>query len=177
MLGLALAALVAPGQFLFIDAGSANLAAARSLPGGLGATIATHDPAIAATLAGRADINLWLIGGRVDPHVGAAIGGRALREIEAMRPDLVLIGVCAVDPAAGIAAFNAEDAEFKRALIRNAGSVAAAILNEKLGTGAPFVIGAAESLHHAVVEADAPEQIVGELAERGIQVHRVAARS
>ena len=120
-LGAALAALAAPGQFVFIDAGSTNLAAARRLPQNLGLTVATHDPAIAAALAGRSDLSLWLIGGRIDPHVGAALGGRALSEIAAMRPDLVLIGVCAVDPAAGIAAFSAEDAEFKRTLIRNAG--------------------------------------------------------
>ena len=174
-LGAALAALAAPGQFVFIDAGSTNLAAARCLPQGFGLTVATHDPAIASALAGRTDLTLWLVGGRVDAFVGAALGGRALSEIAAMRPDLVLIGVCAVDPAAGIAAFSAEDAEFKRTLVKNARSVAAAILNEKLGTGAPFVIGAAESLHHAVIEKDAPERFAGELAERGVQVHRAAA--
>jgi DeoR/GlpR family transcriptional regulator of sugar metabolism len=43
-LGASLAALIAPGQFVFIDAGLTNLAAARRLPDGLGATIATHDP-------------------------------------------------------------------------------------------------------------------------------------
>ncbi len=172
--GAALAALIAPGQFVFIDAGSTNLAAARRMPGRRGATIAPHDPAIAGAHAGRADNNLWLIGGRVDAYVGAALGGQALSEIEAMRPDLVLLGVCAVDPADGIASFNGEDAQIKRALLKNARSVAAAIVNEKLGTGAPFVIGAAESLHDAVVEKDAPERFVRELTERGVAVHRAA---
>jgi DeoR/GlpR family transcriptional regulator of sugar metabolism len=173
-LGAALAALVPPGQFVFIDAGSTNLVAARRLPEGLGATIATHDPAIAAALSGRGDTALWLIGGRVDPYVGAAVGGRALADIEAMRPDLVLIGVCAVDPAGGISAFNAEDAEIKRALLRNASSVAAAVLNEKLGTSAPFAIGAAGAVRQIVVEADAPERFVQELSAQGVVVHRAA---
>jgi len=95
-----------------------------------------------------------------------------------VRPDLVLLGVCALDPAAGVAAFNAEDADIKRALLRNAGSAAAAVLNEKLGTGAPFVIAPTDSLRQVVVEADAPEPLVRELRGRGVIVHSaVAART
>jgi DeoR/GlpR family transcriptional regulator of sugar metabolism len=171
-LGEALAALVGSGQFVFIDAGSTNLAAARRLAPGLGVTVATHDPAIAAALSGREDVSLWLIGGRVDPHVGAALGGRALADIEAMRPDLVLLGVCALDATAGLSAFNAEDAELKRALVRNARSVAAAVTNDKLGTGAPFAIGPSDSLDCVVLEADAPEEKARELSALGLAVSR-----
>jgi len=174
-LGAALAELVAPRQLVFIDAGSTNLQAARALPVGINVTIATHDPAIAAALSGRTDVDLWLIGGRVDPHVGAALGGRALREIEAMRPDLVLLGVCAIDPTEGVAAFRAEDADIKRALAEKAGAIAAAVINEKLGAGAPFVIGPVEILHRIVLEADAPETLAQQIAARGILVRRAAA--
>ena len=173
-LGEALVELVGPGQFVFIDAGSTNLAAARLLPNGLDLTVATHDPNVAAALSARSDIRVWLIGGRVDRTVGAALGGRTLSDIEAMRPDLVLLGVCALDPAGGVAAFNAEDADIKRALLRNTGSVAAAVLNEKLGTGGPFAIGPANSLRRVVVEADAPEPLVRELKGRGVIVYSAA---
>ena len=100
--------------------------------------MATHDPAIAAALTAKPQITLWLIGGRVSRETGAAVGGRTLAEVEALRPDLAFLGVCALDPLEGIAAFDPEDAEIKRALLRNAGRVAAAILNEKLETGAPL---------------------------------------
>ena len=173
-LGEAVVELVGPGQFVFIDAGSTNLAAARLLPNGLDLTVATHDPKVAAALSGRSDIRVWLIGGRVDRTVGAALGGRTLSDIEAMRPDLVLLGVCALDPAGGVAAFSAEDADIKRALLRNAGSVAAAVLNEKLGTRAPFAIGPADSLRRVVVEADAPEPLVRGLKRRGVIVYSAA---
>src|SRR5580698_3583999 len=46
-LGRALAALVVPDSFVFIDAGSTNLAAARAFSEDLRVTVATHDPAIA----------------------------------------------------------------------------------------------------------------------------------
>ena len=52
-LGRAAAALARPGQVLLIDAGSTNAAIARALPAGLGVTVATNAPDIAADLVGR----------------------------------------------------------------------------------------------------------------------------
>jgi DeoR/GlpR family transcriptional regulator of sugar metabolism len=64
-----------------------------------------------------------VIGGRVDPLIGAALGGRTWADIEALRPDVALLGVCALDPVAGAAAFDPEDAEIKRAAGRKASIV------------------------------------------------------
>ena len=171
-LGRALAALVAPGSFIFIDSGSTNLAAAKAFPGGLRVTAATHDPAIATALLAKPEVAVWLIGGRIDPHIGAALGGRTLGDVEALRPDLAFLGVCALDPVGGIAAFDPEDAEIKRAILRNSRRVAAAVLNEKLETSAPFAVGSAESLDTVVLEAGAAEPVARAFAERGVNVRR-----
>jgi DeoR/GlpR family transcriptional regulator of sugar metabolism len=171
-LGMALAALVVPNSLVFVDSGSTNLAAAKAFPDDIRLTAATHDPAIAAVLMTKREVTLWLIGGRVDPRIGAAVGGRTLADVEALRPDLALLGVCALDPIAGAAAFDPEDAEIKRALFRNSTSVAAAILNEKLETSAPFAIGPAESLDSVVLEADAPQIVACAFADRGMTVLR-----
>jgi DeoR/GlpR family transcriptional regulator of sugar metabolism len=171
-LGQELAALVAPGSLVFVDSGSTNLAAARALADNLRLTVATHDPAIAAALLAKTEVTLWLIGGRVDREIGAALGGRTLADVEALRPELALLGVCALDPLGGVAAFDPEDAEIKRAILRNSGRVAAAVLNEKLETSAPFAVGHAESLDCVVLEADAPESVADAFAERGISVRR-----
>jgi DeoR/GlpR family transcriptional regulator of sugar metabolism len=171
-LGQALAALIAPDSLLFVDSGSTNLAAVKAFPDDLRLTVATHDPAIAAVLLAKRQVKLWLIGGRVDARVGAALGGRTLADVEALRPELALLGVCALDPVAGVAAFDPEDAEIKRALLRNSSRVAAAVLNEKLETRAPFALGLAESLERVVLEANAPEPIARAFAERGMTVLR-----
>jgi DeoR/GlpR family transcriptional regulator of sugar metabolism len=173
-LGQTLAALVAPGSFVFVDSGSTNLAAARAFPKDLRLTVATHDPAIAAALLANPEVTLWLIGGRVDREIGAALGGRTLADVEALRPEFALLGVCALDPLGGIAAFDPEDAEIKRAILRNAGRLAAAVRNEKLETSAPFAVGRAESLDCVVLEADAPESVGRAFADRRITVLRAA---
>ena len=144
----------------------------KAFPEDLPVTAATHDPAIAAALSAKTEVTVWLIGGRVDRAIGAALGGRTLADVEALRPELALLGVCSLDPVGGIAAFDPEDAEIKRAILRNSGRVAVAVLNEKLETSAPFAVGRAESLDCVVLEADAPESVAVAFAERGINVCR-----
>ena len=113
-----------------------------------------------------------VIGGRVDPRSGAALGARALRDAREIRVDLAFLGACAVDAEAGVAAFDAEEAEFKRLIAEGAKAVAAAVTTDKLGTAAPFAVAPASRLTHLVVEADAPESDVASLRAAGVTVTR-----
>jgi DeoR/GlpR family transcriptional regulator of sugar metabolism len=176
-LGQKLASIIQPGQFVFIDTGSTNLAVARSLPKITGLTVATHDPTIAAVLADRRDLTLITIGGQVNPIVGAAVDGRALRQILELRPELLLLGICAIDADDGLAAFYSEDAQMKRALLERSSSVAIGVLNEKLSASAPFQVGPVDVVADLVVEADAPKQVVMGFESRGIHVHRAKTLS
>ncbi len=174
-LGRAGAGLIAkamrPHEVLFLDAGSTNLAVARALPPDLQITVVTHAPHIAAALASLPGIDLVMIGGRVDRRCGAALGLRALRDLDAIRIDLAFLGACAVDAAAGLAAFDLEDAEFKRAVAQAAAVVAAAAANEKLGTSAPFRVMPSPGLAHLIVEADAGAALTGPFQALGIEIH------
>jgi DeoR/GlpR family transcriptional regulator of sugar metabolism len=170
-LGQKTASIIQPGQLVFIDAGSTNLAVARSLPKSIGLTVATHDPTIAAVLADRTDLTLITIGGQVNPLIGAAVDGRALRQVLELRPDLLLLGICAIDADDGLAAFHSEDAQMKSALLERSGSVAIAVLNEKLSASAPFQVAAVDVVDDLVVEAEAPKRVVSDFESRGIRIH------
>ena len=37
--------------------------------------------------------------------MGAAVGGRAIRDVREVRSDLIVLGACAIDAEAGVAAF------------------------------------------------------------------------
>lgn len=171
-LGRKAAGLVRPGQLLLIDAGSTNLAIARALPGGLGLTVATNGTAIAAALTGRPGIELLVIGGRVDPRAGAALGARAMREVQAIRADLCFLGACAVEAGAGIAAFDAEEAALKAAIVAASGEVAVAATTERLGTAAPYLVAPTSDLVHLVVDAAAPAALIEPFRALGVRVHR-----
>ncbi len=178
-LGRAGAALVAramrPHEVLFLDAGSTNLAVARALPPGLGITVATNAPGVAAVLVGLPGIELVVLGGRIDPRTGAASGLRAMRDLAAMRIDLALLGACALDAEAGLGAFDLEDAEFKRQVAEAAVTVAVVATSAKLATAAPFAVMQAGRLAHLVVEADAPSSLLDPFAALGIAIQRASA--
>jgi DeoR/GlpR family transcriptional regulator of sugar metabolism len=151
-LASAMAGFAERGMTVFLDAGSTNRAAARLLPDNLGLTVATHAPHIAAAIMDRPGIRLFMIGGKVDDKVGAAIGTQALREMERLRPDLAFIGACAIDGAAGVSAFDADDAEYKRLLVRQSRLKLAAAINEKVGTAAPYPVLPVTAFDHIVIE-------------------------
>ena len=170
-----LARVMQPHEVLFLDVGSTNVAVARALSRERPLTVVTHAPLVAAALADAAGIELVMIGGRVDFRSGAALGIRALRDLAAIRIDVALLGACAVDAAAGLAAFLLEDAEFKRAAAQDAAMVLTTATSEKLGTAAPFCVLPADRLAHLVVEADAPTQLVEPFEALGVAIHRAAA--
>ena len=58
-----MASVIQPGQFVFINVGSTNLAAALSLPESICLTVATYGPTIAAVLVDRKDLRLTTIVG------------------------------------------------------------------------------------------------------------------
>jgi DeoR/GlpR family transcriptional regulator of sugar metabolism len=171
-LGAALTELVTKGQFVFIDGGTTNLAAARMIPKNLDLTVATQDPAIAAVLATRQDVTLIMIGGQIKPHLGSAVGVEATRQMMDLRPDLLLLGLCAVDAQAGVWAFDAEDAAFKQSLVKNSRQTITAALNDKLGTAAPFRVCPMKSIKTLIVESNAPRHATRPFVDRGIQIKK-----
>ena len=89
-------------------------------------TVVTHAPVIAAALVENEGVRLVTLGGQVDRQVGAALGGGVLAAVEAIRPDLLLLGACGIDADAGITAHSLDDAAVKRAVAARAGRVAVA---------------------------------------------------
>lgn len=170
-LARAAATLVPPGATVFLDAGSTSLALAYALPAGGGLTVATNAPAIAAALLER-DIATIQLGGLIDARLGAAIGAKALRDAEALRPDVLVLGACGIDPEAGVTAERFEDAEFKRFIASRSRTVMVVATNDRLSTAAPYSVVPLSRVAHAVIEADADEAAAAALAAAGIRILR-----
>jgi DeoR/GlpR family transcriptional regulator of sugar metabolism len=161
-----------PHGVLFIDAGSTNLSVARALPLNLRIPIVANAPHIATVLAPLSDVELIMIGGRLDPHCSTALGAKALRDLEAIRIDLALQGTCALDAAPRLATFDMEDAEFKRAAAQASAMIVTTATNDKLGTSAPFRIIPSARLTHLIVEADASPALLASFEALSIKTHR-----
>ncbi len=151
-LAAAMSDFVEPGMTVFLDAGSTNLAAAQLLPDDLDLTVATHAPHIAAVIMDRPGIRLYMIGGKVDAKVGAAVGAQALHQLQSLRPDIAFVGACAIDGAAGVSAFDADDAAFKQLLVHQSRVKLAAAVNDKAGTVAPYPVAPVTAFDSIIVE-------------------------
>lgn len=157
---------IRPGDTVLIDAGSTHLALARLLDDGCCATIVTNSPQIALALGGFERTRIVLLGGTYHPNEGALFGAATLAEVQRLRPDLALVGVCAVDPARGLAAIDADEAALKQAMLAASVRRAVAVLNERFDDSAPFLFGALDEIDHLVLEADAPPDTVLTLRQR-----------
>jgi len=176
-LGEKLASLLPQGVVIFVDGGSTNQAAMRALPQNHAFTLITNSPSIAAEVAGRECVELIVIGGRVDPRTGGAFGVRTLRDIADLRPDVYLLGTCALDVVAGIAVFGFDEAEFKRTLLAQSRRVIAAATTDKLGTSAPYGVAALHVLGDLVLESDAPAEWVLAAQTEGVSIHHAVTMS
>lgn len=155
-LAAAAASIVRPKQIIVLDTGSTNVAIAAALPDHADLTVVTNSPEACARLLNRRGIEVILIGGRIARNVAGSVGSTALLQIQQIKADLCFLGACALDPDEGVAAFDAEEAEIKRAMVKASGQIAIAMTSEKLMTAAPFAVAAASAVDYLFVEADVP---------------------
>lgn len=163
--------LLQPRQTVFIDAGSTNLAITRAIPPDLPLTIATNALAIATALAGHSHITLILLGGRFDPHSGGCSGSSTLQDIAQISADLFFLGTCGIDPVRGATAFDAAEAEVKRAMATGSAAIAVAATTRKLGTHAPFRVAPPDAIRHLIVPKTAPADLLAAFRAAGSTVH------
>ncbi|UYB51333.1 DeoR/GlpR family DNA-binding transcription regulator [Xanthomonas sp. AM6] len=164
--------LVRPGQVLLIDAGSTNSAIAAALPPRQGLTVVTNAPDIAQLLMPREGFEILLIGGRVDPRIGAAVGAQALQQLRQLRADLCFPGACAIDPERGLWGVDGEESLFKRAMVEASAETIAVVTSDKLGALAAHQVVGVEAIDRLVVEHDAPAGLLAAFAAQAVQVHR-----
>jgi DeoR/GlpR family transcriptional regulator of sugar metabolism len=99
-------------------------------------------------------VNVILIGGLIDRQVGGALGAKAMRDMEALSPDLCILGACGIDLVAGVTTFGFEDAEFKRFAASRSKKVLVAATSDKFGTAAPHGVLPVAQCECLVVERD-----------------------
>ncbi|SAL53051.1 DeoR family transcriptional regulator [Caballeronia sordidicola] len=161
LLAATAASIVRAGQIILLDAGSTNVAIAAALPNNASLTVVTNSPDACSRLMDREGIDVILIGGRMNPRGAGSTGSTALLQVQQIKADLCFLGACAMEPLEGVAAFDAEEAELKRAMVKSSGQVAIAMTSEKLMTAAPYFVAPASGIDYLILEADAPAERVG----------------
>jgi DeoR/GlpR family transcriptional regulator of sugar metabolism len=140
VIGRAAAAMVQPGQVVFVDGGTTCAQLVRALPRELRATVVTHSPSIAMELMDHPEIEVIMLGGRLFRHSIVGIGATTLEAIAQIRADIYFMGVTSLHPELGLSTGNYEEACVKRALCKAAAETIVLASSEKLATASPYRI-------------------------------------
>jgi DeoR/GlpR family transcriptional regulator of sugar metabolism len=175
-IGRAAAALVQPGQVVFIDGGTTAVQMARHLGLQLRATVVTHSPSVALELMPHAGIEVVMIGGRLFRHSIVNVGAGAVEEIRRIRADVYFMGVTGIHPDAGLSTGDLEEANIKRALMTASAETVVLASSEKLGGASAYVIAPIGDVATLVVSDKVPNATLAPYKKLGIAIVRATPR-
>jgi DeoR/GlpR family transcriptional regulator of sugar metabolism len=164
------AALITPGSTVILDGGTTTLAVVRALPAGLGATVITHSPTIAAALLDHATIQVFLIGGMLFKHSAVTCGAAAVEAAARVSADVFLLGVTGVHATAGLTTGDPDEAAMKRALAARAADTYVLASAEKIGTASRFTVLPLADVTGIVTDTPIDHPTVRELALAGVAI-------
>ena len=170
LLGETGAQLIRGGGCIFIDAGTTNLAVAKSIPSELSLTVVTNAPAIAAEAMNLPHCEVIMLGGRIQARTGGVLGITALRQLEGMRFDQCFHGACALDAEEGLTVFDYDDAEFKRAVVHQSSEVIVVLTADKIPGVARYDVVSCSEISVLVVEPEIPQDKVAAFIGKSVDV-------
>jgi DeoR/GlpR family transcriptional regulator of sugar metabolism len=167
-IGRAAAAMVQPGQVVFVDGGTTCTQLIRALPRQLRATVVTHSPSIAMELMAHPEIEVIMLGGRLFRHSIVNVGAATLEAIAQIRADTYFMGVTSVHPEAGLATGDFEEAGVKRAMCQAAADTIVLASSEKLATASPYRIVGMSEISGIVLPATTSPELMQPYLDMGI---------
>lgn len=133
------AALVEPGDTLFMDTGSTTLACAEALAGTERLTVITNSVRIAQVFGAAATRGtVYLLGGAYANDNAETVGPLVLSQVADFQADHAVLGVAAIDAAVGAMDSDFDEAQVARAMIAHARSVFVVASLAKVGRRAAF---------------------------------------
>lgn len=159
------------GGVVVLDSGVTSLRVAESLEEDSDLTVVTSSPSIGAAASMRG-IPVLMLGGFVDPTIGAAVDATATVALRGVRADTAVLGTCAVDPEIGVTTARPDEIEFKKAVVAAGTEVLVVATAEKLNTATPFRVAPTHAIDVVVTEALVDEGLTAAFSDAGVEVLR-----
>jgi DeoR family fructose operon transcriptional repressor len=118
---------------VLLDAGTTTARLAGLLPLDTSFTVFTNAVPIAGRLAGRPNVDLHLLPGRVRRTTQAAVGEETVEAIGRLRTDVAFVGTNGLSLAHGLSTPDASEAAAKSAMLRSAQRVVVLADSSKIG--------------------------------------------
>ncbi len=161
------AAMIAPGETLFVDTGSTTLACAETLRATPKLTVITNSVRIARSFGGG-DAQVLLLGGTFACDAAQTLGPETIRQIAEFRADRAILATAALDPEAGVMDSDLEEAHVARAMLARARSTIVVAAASKFGRQAPHRICDFDAVDVLVTETAPPREMARVLDVAGV---------
>lgn len=162
------AALLQPGDSLFVDTGTTTLLFAEELARREGLTVITNSAAIAALAARGEGAQVFLLGGSYRRGGQECVGELTLEQVRQFRASHVFLTVGAVSHD-GLLDFDLPEAQLARAMVRQAAELTVLADASKMGRTGVFEIGPL-GLARRLVTDHVPEDLGQAIAAAGVEI-------
>ncbi|WP_025132815.1 DeoR/GlpR family DNA-binding transcription regulator [Leucobacter sp. PH1c] len=164
------AALVEPGELVYLDAGTTTLALAQRLAETERVDVVTNDLAVAAAAGASAAAQVHLLGGRLDAPNQATEGAMAAAAVSQFNIGVAFLSASSFD-LRGISVPTDAKAVLKRAVVDHAERVYLLTDSTKYGRVAALRAVALTEFDGLITDSRLPETARAHLAELGLELH------
>lgn len=170
-IGVAAAAMVHPGDSLFLDAGTtASVFATHLATLDMDLLVVTPNLRAALVLSECTSTRVILTGGLVRRQERSLVGADAERTLHGYNVDTAFVGAAGVHPDRGLTDYGLEESAVKRIAIARAHQVVALADQSKLGQVSLCEICSATQIDMLVTDAKESEAVVRALHEGGTEI-------
>jgi DeoR/GlpR family transcriptional regulator of sugar metabolism len=167
-IGRACAELIGPSQTVIIDAGTTTYHVAKYLEPKM-PQIITNSLPVANLFASNNRVELVLSGGVIYPRLGVLVGPLAVEAFSKIHADVAVMSAGGIT-LDGISNSHGLLIEIQRAMIRAAQRVIFCFDSTKLGRRSVSPLCGLESIGTIVTDSAAPDDLVRQLRDRGLEV-------
>jgi DeoR family transcriptional regulator of aga operon len=133
-------------------------------------TVVTNALNIALELSGLANIRVMMLGGLLRPTSYSLVGPDAEQALSRISADKLFLGVDGLDPEVGVTTPDPLEASLNALMIRVSRQTIAVFDASKLGQRSLSVITPVQTLHAAITDSSAPDDMVQALRSAGVDV-------
>lgn len=161
------------GGSVVLDSGSTTARLAALLPDDLELTVVVNSPPVATLLAGRPQLTVVLVGGRVRPATLATVDGWAVAQLEQLTVDVAFLGTNGCSAARGLTTPDPAEAAVKAAMVAAARRSVVLADHTKMVTDHLVRFARLEQVDVVVTDTGLDAGTAAELAAAGPEVVRV----
>lgn len=168
-IGVEAASLVSDGDSIVLDAGTTTFELARNITH-LAVRVFTADLRIALFLSEFKQIEVIIIGGRIDDSSQSCIGEHGRQLLRSIYPDLAFMSCNSWSLERGITAPTEEKSGLKQDVVVNARHKILLADSSKYGAYSLFRVAALNDMTHIITDIHLDEEIVRQIREQNIEL-------